>query len=56
MIVGRGKRVFLIALALRLGGERAEAALRRWIEPLGWIASVVLLLAVGYLVWRAKYG
>ncbi|WDS37242.1 YqaA family protein [Pseudoxanthomonas sp.] len=56
MIVGRGKRVFLIALALRLGGERAEAALRRWIEPVGWIASVLLLVVIGVLAWRAKYG
>ena len=56
MVVGRGKRVFLIALALRLGGVRAEAALRRWIEPVGWVASVLLLVAVGDLGWRTKYG
>jgi membrane protein YqaA with SNARE-associated domain len=45
MIVGRGKRVFLLAGAIRLGGPRAEAALHRWIEPLGWVA-VGLLVAV----------
>ena len=56
MVVGRGKRVFLIALALRLGGARAEAALRRWIEPVGWIASVLLLGVLAWLAWRAKNG
>jgi len=45
MIVGRGKRVFLLAGAIRLGGPRAEAALHRWIEPIGWLA-VGLLVAV----------
>ena len=45
MIVGRGKRVFLLSGLIRLGGKRAEEALHRWIEPIGWIA-VGLLAAV----------
>jgi membrane protein YqaA with SNARE-associated domain len=53
MAVGRGKRVFLIALAIRLGGPRAEAALRRYIEPIGWGALTLLAMGVGYLVWRS---
>ncbi len=56
MFVGRGKRVFLIALAIRLGGERAEAALRRYIEPVGWIATVLLIAAISWLVWRTQQG
>jgi membrane protein YqaA with SNARE-associated domain len=56
MAVGRGKRVFLIALAIRLGGERAEAALRRYIEPIGWGASVLLVGLIGYLVWKTHNG
>lgn len=56
MLVGRGKRVYLVAGAIRLGGARAEAALHRWIEPLGWIASAALLGLAGWLVWRAKFG
>lgn len=56
MAVGRGKRVYLIAIAIRLGGERAEAALRRWIEPVGWFAMALLLAAGGYLVWRTRSG
>lgn len=56
MAVGRGKRVFLIALAIRLGGVRAEAALRRYIEPIGWVAMGLLAAALGWLVWRAQQG
>ena len=35
-LIGRGKRVFLVAGAIRLGGEKAEAALHKHIEPIGW--------------------
>jgi membrane protein YqaA with SNARE-associated domain len=45
MLVGRGKRVFLVTGAIRLGGARAEQWLRRWIEWIGW-AVVALLIAV----------
>ena len=53
MAVGRGKRVYLIALAIRLGGARAEAALRRYIEPIGGGAMLMLVAALGWLVLRA---
>ncbi|MCA1715033.1 MAG: DedA family protein [Gammaproteobacteria bacterium] len=56
MAVGRGKRVYLIALAIRLGGERAERALHRYIEPVGWAATAVLVAGIGYLVLRARMG
>jgi len=48
--------VYLVAAAIRLGGERAEAALRRWIEPLGWIATALLVAGIGYLAWRSQAG
>ena len=54
--VGRGKRVFLLALAIRIGGERAEKALHRWIEPVGWIALLLLAAVVGWLLWRGMHG
>jgi membrane protein YqaA with SNARE-associated domain len=56
MFVGRGKRVYLLAGAIRLGGPRAAAAVHRWIEPLGWIAVSLLAAVAGYLVWRAQGG
>ncbi|PNS09677.1 hypothetical protein Lysil_1306 [Lysobacter silvestris] len=54
MTVGRGKRVFLLALAIRIGGERAERALHRWIEPVGWIATVLIAVLVGYLYFKSR--
>jgi hypothetical protein len=42
MIIGRGKRVFLVAGLIRLGGPKAEAALHRWIEPIGWATAILL--------------
>ncbi|MGS1079971.1 YqaA family protein [Pseudoxanthomonas beigongshangi] len=52
MLIGRGKRVYLLGIAIRLGGARAEAALRRWIEPVGWIATALVVALVGWLIWR----
>jgi len=48
MLVGRGKRVFAVCGAIRLGGERAERALHRWIEWIGW---GVVVLIVGLVVY-----
>lgn len=52
-LIGRGKRVFLVAAAIRLGGEKAERALHRHIEPIGWIALAVLAVLVGWLILRS---
>ena len=51
--IGRGKRVFLVAGAIRLGGEKAEAALRKYIEPIGWFA---LALLVAVVLWMFTGG
>ncbi|SFM96145.1 YqaA family protein [Dokdonella immobilis] len=48
MIVGRGKRVYLLAGVIRLAGPRAEAALHRWIEWIGWGLLAVLAIAILY--------
>jgi membrane protein YqaA with SNARE-associated domain len=55
MLIGRGKRVFVLAAVIRIGGARAEAALRRWIEPLGWIATALVVVLIAWLVWRSKF-
>ncbi len=52
-MIGRGKRVFLVAWAIRTGGAKAEAMLRRHIEPLGWLA---LLLLIGVVIWLVFSG
>ncbi|WP_430390390.1 YqaA family protein [Dyella sp. 20L07] len=48
MAVGRGKRVWLLALLIRLFGERAERILHKHIERIGWAALVIL---AGLVVW-----
>jgi hypothetical protein len=42
ILLGRGKRVWLLALLIRLFGERAERILHRHIEWIGWAALAVL--------------
>ena len=56
MFVGRGKRLYLVAGAIKLGGARAEAALHRWIEPVGWAATLLLLAVLAYFGYRAWAG
>ncbi|KGI77509.1 YqaA family protein [Oleiagrimonas soli] len=48
MALGRGKRVYLLALLIRLFGKRAEDILHRHIERIGWAA---LILLAGLVVW-----
>jgi membrane protein YqaA with SNARE-associated domain len=53
-LIGRGKRVFLVAGAIRLGGERAEKALHKHIEPVGWAAMLLLVGVVAWLFLRGQ--
>ncbi|HEX5305572.1 MAG TPA: DedA family protein [Dyella sp.] len=48
MAVGRGKRVWLLALLVRVAGERAEQILHKHIEWIGW--AVVAVIGV-VLLW-----
>lgn len=52
MTVGRGKRVYLLCGAIRLGGARAEAALHKYIEWIGWAVLVILALALLWWWWH----
>jgi hypothetical protein len=38
---------------VRLGGERAEKMLHKYIEPIGWCALVLLVALLGWLVMKA---
>ena len=48
--VGRGARFFLVAGLLAWGGPRMEAALRTYVERIGW--ALVAAVAVAYFVLR----
>lgn len=49
MIVGRGKRVYLLAGVIRIAGPKAEAALHRWIEWIGWAVLIAIAITIIYL-------
>lgn len=51
-LVGRGGRFFLVVGLIRLGGERFERALRKWVDLIGW--TVLALAAVVFLVLRLR--
>lgn len=46
--VGRGKRVWLLAILVRLFGERAERMLQKNIEWIGWAVIVILIALVAW--------
>jgi membrane protein YqaA with SNARE-associated domain len=46
--VGRGKRVWLLAILVRLFGERAERMLQKNIEWIGWAVVVILIALVAW--------
>ncbi|GGA04231.1 YqaA family protein [Dyella caseinilytica] len=52
ILLGRGKRVWLLALLIRLFGERAERILHKHIEWIGWAALVVLAVLAGWWVLK----
>lgn len=56
MLIGRGKRLYLVAGAIRLGGERAAKALHKYIEPIGWIALVLIVGAAAWLFLHHRGG
>ncbi|QAU23275.1 DedA family protein [Dyella sp. M7H15-1] len=50
VLLGRGKRVWLLALLIRLFGERAERILHKHIEWIGWAALVALAALAGWWI------
>lgn len=53
ILLGRGKRVWLLALLIRLFGERAERILHKHIEWIGWAALLALAALAGW--WMLKH-
>lgn len=47
-LVGRASRFFLVAGLIYWGGERFESILRRYVDVLGWV--VVVLIVIAYLI------
>lgn len=51
MAIGRGKRVWLLALLVRVVGERAEQILHKNIERIGWAVVAVIGLLLVWWLW-----
>jgi membrane protein YqaA with SNARE-associated domain len=45
-VIGRGARFFLVAAVMSWGGERMEATLRQYVDRLGWIMVILVIIAV----------
>lgn len=45
-LIGRGARFFLVAGLLAWGGPRLEPWLRRYMERIGWLSVLLLIVAV----------
>jgi len=46
--IGRGARFFLVAGLMRWGGQALESQLRKWIDLIGWM--MVVLVVIGYFI------
>jgi membrane protein YqaA with SNARE-associated domain len=44
-IIGRGGRFFLVSALILMGGEKMKNALRRYIDWLGWLLLVIIMVA-----------
>ncbi|GLQ89638.1 YqaA family protein [Dyella flagellata] len=53
ILLGRGKRVWVLALLIRLFGERAERVLHKHIEWIGWAALLALAALAAW--WAIKH-
>jgi membrane protein YqaA with SNARE-associated domain len=47
-IIGRGARFFLVAWLMRLGGPKMERILKQYIDRIGWLLVIVVVL--GYFL------
>jgi len=49
-LIGRGARFFLLAGLIYLAGEKMERLLRQYIDRLGWV--LIVLLLISYVVYK----
>lgn len=52
-IVGRGLRFYLEAIIIKVGGAKMERTLRRYIDIIGWICVLLVMLYILYeVIWN----
>jgi len=52
-LVGRGARFFLVAGLIKLGGDRMEQTIHKYVEWLGW--GTLIVFAIGIAVYKLWY-
>lgn len=52
-LIGRAGRFFLVAGLVVLGGKKLETTLRRYVEGIGWVVTVII---VGVIAWLTVSG
>jgi len=45
-LIGRGGRFFIVALLMAWGGERMEKMLHKYVDRLGWLVVMLVVIAV----------
>jgi len=48
-VVGRGARFFLVAALMAWGGEAMEKRLHKWVDLLGWLTVVLVIIIVAII-------
>lgn len=51
-LVGRAARFYLVAGLVRLGGERFENTLQKYVERIGWAVVGVTVIVIAWLMMR----
>lgn len=49
-LVGRAARFFLVAGLVRLGGDKFESTLSKYVERIGWATVVIIVIAVLFMM------
>ncbi len=49
-LVGRAARFFLVAGLVRLGGDKFESTLSKYVERIGWATVVIIVIAVWFMM------
>jgi hypothetical protein len=51
-LIGRAGRFFLVAGLVRIGGQRFEDTLSKYVERIGWATVAVAGAVIGWLMLR----
>ena len=51
-LIGRGARFFLVSGLVKLGGEKLEATLRKYVEGIGWAVAGIVIAVIAWFTVR----